>query len=56
MSEKVCPVCGAKNDDDWPDYLCQICWEAECDKSWWDTVEVWGKIFEKEEQYETRCI
>ena len=51
MSEKACPLCGKLNDDDWPDNLCQDHWEAECDKSWWETVEAFGRVveFEREE-------
>jgi hypothetical protein len=33
--------CG-KPHDNWPDesdgMLCQMCWEAQCGKSWWEMV------------------
>lgn len=43
-----CPKCGIENDDNWPLEIdgeileggCQDCWEAACDESWWDAVEV----------------
>ena len=43
----ICPKCGRENDDDWPLDIdgeikeggCQDCWEAACDKSWWEMVE-----------------
>lgn len=34
----TCPKCKTENTDNWPDGLCQECWEAECDRIWWDTV------------------
>ena len=45
---KKCPNCGELNDDDWPLVIdgetkeggCQACWEAECDKSWWEYLEM----------------
>ncbi len=43
MSEqsKKCKTCGQPHDN-WPAKdggdLCQMCWEAECDKSWWEMV------------------
>lgn len=45
---ETCPKCGEWNDDDWPLEMedgkikwggCQMCWEAECDKKWWQMVE-----------------
>ena len=51
-----CPMCNESNDDNWPVSIndeivwggCQKCWEAECDKSWWEAVEEfeewWGTI------------
>jgi len=40
-----CPRCGEENTANWPlivggelkDGGCQTCWEAECDKIWWET-------------------
>jgi len=48
MPLKKCPKCGKLNDDDWPleiddeivDGGCQDCWEADCDKSWWEMHEL----------------
>lgn len=45
----TCPVCGKKNDDNWPVLLndvivdggCQDCWETQCDEDWWKEI---GKI------------
>ena len=37
--ERKCK-CG-KPHDNWPGddgLLCQMCWESECDASWWETV------------------
>lgn len=39
---ELCP-CGKRPHDDWPSKdgisnLCQMCWEAECSKSWWQMV------------------
>ena len=31
----TCPRCGRENADNWPDGLCQECWERECDAEWW---------------------
>lgn len=35
--------CGEPHDG-WPSndggQLCQMCWEAECDKSWWEMVRI----------------
>lgn len=40
MTSNLC-TCG-KAHDGWPSkdgsLLCQDCWEAECDKSWWQMV------------------
>jgi len=37
-----CTNCGGRLDEDWPDgeggFICQACWEAECDRTWWDAV------------------
>jgi len=41
-----CPRCGEENTDNWPltidgevkDGGCQMCWEAECAKSWWEIM------------------
>ena len=29
--------CGQPSDG-WPDDMCQDCWEADCDRSWWDNL------------------
>jgi len=43
-----CTKCGKANDDKWPDGddggLCQICWEAYCDKEWWDRIEAIDRL------------
>ena len=46
MKAQPCPGCGRSNTDDWPLEIegeileggCQECWEADCDKSWWEMV------------------
>ena len=39
--------CGEPHDG-WPGndggFLCQMCWEAECDKSWWAMVVAFDKV------------
>lgn len=43
----ICPKCGVKNNDNWPLEIeggireggCQMCWESECDKTWWEAME-----------------
>lgn len=45
--EQKCPKCGDLNTDNWPlridgkvvDGGCQMCWEAECAKIWWEMVK-----------------
>lgn len=45
MSERC--KCGEPHDN-WPGadggMLCQMCWEAECDKSWWAQVKAIGEV------------
>ena len=46
MSAPTCK-CGEPHDN-WPGKdggeLCQICWEAECDESWWAMVNSINKL------------
>ena len=39
--------CGEPHDG-WPGedggQLCQMCWEAECDKSWWEMVRALSQV------------
>lgn len=50
----ICPICGEPNIDNWPVEVdgeienggCQNCWEAECDKLWWDTVGAYGRAID----------
>jgi hypothetical protein len=43
--ERKCK-CGEPHDN-WPGndggLLCQMCWESECDKSWWEMVIAFDK-------------
>lgn len=35
----ICPNCSLPNQDQWPDNLCQLCWEQHCSREWWQNVE-----------------
>ena len=43
----ICPKCKKESTDNWPleingkvvDGGCQECWEAECDKKWWEAMK-----------------
>ena len=62
---KTCP-CGEPHDG-WPgengEELCQMCWESECDKSWWRMVNALNALYVASESkgsqelntYEWRC-
>ncbi len=46
----VCSKCQKEPNDGWPDntgnpegLLCQMCWEAQCDDSWWEYWDAWNK-------------
>ncbi len=48
MPQPTCTTCNAAieaGDISWPgerrgDVLCQNCWELDCDRGWWEMVEV----------------
>jgi len=52
LETNICPKCEKENTDNWPLDIdgeikeggCQMCWEAECDKSWWEMVDGFGLI------------
>ena len=54
---KTCADCGKEPSEGWPDEdskegeLCQMCWEAQCDKSWWQMYDALGQagLLEDEE-------
>lgn len=39
-----CPNCGKENNDNWPDNLCQECWESKIDFDWWHMVAYVEKL------------
>ena len=45
----MCADCGKEPSDGWPDAntkdgeLCQMCWEAQCDKEWWEMYDALGQ-------------
>lgn len=50
VSRSVCSKCQKEPNEGWPgntgnpeELLCQMCWEAQCDESWWDMVEALNK-------------
>ncbi len=44
-----CKICGCEcsTEDLWLDTFCQECWEAECDKTWWEYIKSLSKILFK---------
>jgi hypothetical protein len=54
QSTKTCSHCGRTQETGeswWPDVdldiqedtLCQMCWEAQCDASWWEYWNAWNR-------------
>lgn len=43
----LCSDCKKEPSEGWLDgeggELCQMCWEKQCDKEWWEYVKAWNE-------------